>query len=95
MRPSKVALIRCSTYDEREVLDAVRSGIDLLGGIEAFAARDEQVLLKPNVLAGDPPERCVCTHPSILKAAGQLFLQRGSRVSGGPSGGGTLSSGRR
>jgi len=85
MRPSKVALVRCSTYDEREVLSAVSSGIELLGGIDTFAAADEQILLKPNVLAGDPPERCVSTHPAILKAVGQLFLERVSSVSYGDS----------
>jgi uncharacterized protein (DUF362 family)/Pyruvate/2-oxoacid:ferredoxin oxidoreductase delta subunit len=85
MKPSKVAVIRCPTYDEAEVLDAVRSGIDLLGGIDSFAAPDEQVLLKPNVLAGDPPERCVCTNPAVLKAVGQLFLERGCKVSYGDS----------
>jgi len=85
MSTSKVALIRCSTYDEEEVLAAVRSGIDLLGGIDSFAAADEQILLKPNVLAGDPPERCVCTHPAILKAVGQLFLEKSRTVSYGDS----------
>jgi uncharacterized protein (DUF362 family)/ferredoxin len=73
MDKSKVALVRCLTYDEDEVFAAVRSGIDLLGGPDAFAAANEQILLKPNVLAGDPPDRCVCTHPTILKAVGRVF----------------------
>jgi len=85
MSTSKVALIRCSTYDEAEVFEAVRSGIGLLGGIGGFAAADERILLKPNVLAGDPPERCVCTHPAVLKAVGRLFLERGCAVSYGDS----------
>jgi uncharacterized protein (DUF362 family)/NAD-dependent dihydropyrimidine dehydrogenase PreA subunit len=85
MNTSKVAVIRCPTYDEQEVLAAVRSGVGLLGGIDSFAAADEQILLKPNVLAGDPPDRCVCTHPAVLKAVGRLFLERGSNVSYGDS----------
>jgi uncharacterized protein (DUF362 family)/Pyruvate/2-oxoacid:ferredoxin oxidoreductase delta subunit len=85
MKPAKVAVIRCPTYDEQDVLAAVRSGIDLLGGIDRFAAAQEQILLKPNVLAGDPPERCVCTHPAVLKAVGRLFLERGCNVSYGDS----------
>ena len=85
MSTSKVALIRCSTYDEAEVLAAVHSGIDVLGGIDVFAAADERILLKPNVLAGDPPERCVCTHPVVLKAVGRLFQERGCTVSYGDS----------
>jgi uncharacterized protein (DUF362 family)/NAD-dependent dihydropyrimidine dehydrogenase PreA subunit len=85
MRPSKVAVVRCPTYDEPEVLEAVRTGIELLGGIDAISAPGEQILLKPNVLAGDPPERCVCTHPAVLKAVGRLFLERGCNVSYGDS----------
>jgi uncharacterized protein (DUF362 family)/Pyruvate/2-oxoacid:ferredoxin oxidoreductase delta subunit len=82
---SKVALIRCSTYDEQEVLSAVRSGIDLLGGIDAFVAAEEQILLKPNVLAGDPPESCVTTHPSILAAVGRIVREKTRAVSYGDS----------
>jgi uncharacterized protein (DUF362 family)/Pyruvate/2-oxoacid:ferredoxin oxidoreductase delta subunit len=82
---SKVALVHCSTYDEAEVLSAIRSGIDLLGGIAGFAAADERILLKPNVLAGDPPDRCVCTHPSVLKAVGRLVLEQTRSVCYGDS----------
>jgi len=73
MHKSKVALVRCNTYDEQEVYAAVKAGIDLLGGPQAFAAPREKILFKPNVLAGALPEECVCTHPSILTAAGRIF----------------------
>ncbi len=73
MAKSKVALVRCSSYDEQEVFTAVKSGIELLGGPGQFAARGEKLLLKPNVLVGTPPEQCVCTHPSVLKAVGRIF----------------------
>ena len=59
MSSAEVALLRCSSYDKDEVLNAMRTGIELLGGIERFASSEEKILLKPNVLAGDPPERCV------------------------------------
>jgi len=76
MSASKVAVVRCLTYDDADVHAAVRSGIELLGGIDNFVAPDERILLKPNVLAGDPPERCVTTHPAILKAVGRIFQAR-------------------
>ena len=87
MAKSKVALVRCLTYDEDEVFDAVQSGIDLLGGPDAFAGANEQILLKPNVLAGDPPDRCVCTHPLILKAVARVFQSTTSSLSYGDSAG--------
>ncbi len=85
MDKSKVALVRCLTYDEDEVFAAVRSGIDLLGSSDAFTAANEQILLKPNVLAGDPPDRCVCTHPAILKAVGRVFQSTTPSLSYGDS----------
>ncbi len=87
MDKSTVALVRCLTYDEDEVFAAVRSGIDLLGGPDAFAAANEQILLKPNVLAGDPPDRCVCTHPAILKAVGRVLQSVTPSLSYGDSAG--------
>lgn len=73
MDKSRVALVRCDTYDRDEVFSALRRGVDLLGGVRRFVSPGERIVLKPNVLAGSPPERCVCTHPSVLHAVGRLF----------------------
>jgi uncharacterized protein (DUF362 family)/NAD-dependent dihydropyrimidine dehydrogenase PreA subunit len=73
MNRAKVALVRCGSYDEQEVLAAVEAGLRLLGGPRSFAAPGERILLKPNVLVGEPPERCVTTHPSVLKAVGKVL----------------------
>jgi uncharacterized protein (DUF362 family)/Pyruvate/2-oxoacid:ferredoxin oxidoreductase delta subunit len=85
MQKSKVALVRCSSYDEDEVFAALRRGVNLLGGVKQFAAPGETLLLKPNVLTGDPPERGVCTHPVVLKAAGRLFRSVTEKVAYGDS----------
>jgi uncharacterized protein (DUF362 family)/Pyruvate/2-oxoacid:ferredoxin oxidoreductase delta subunit len=85
MNKSRVAMVRCSSYDEQELFEAVKTGVDLLGGVDRFAAKNERILLKPNVLAGDPPEKCVCTHPQVVKAVGRLFQARSSHVSYGDS----------
>jgi uncharacterized protein (DUF362 family)/Pyruvate/2-oxoacid:ferredoxin oxidoreductase delta subunit len=73
MNKSTVALVRCSSYDREEVFRAVREGVELLGGARRFVSPGEQILLKPNVLAGTPPEECVCTHPAVFHAVGRLF----------------------
>jgi uncharacterized protein (DUF362 family)/Pyruvate/2-oxoacid:ferredoxin oxidoreductase delta subunit len=85
MQKSKVALVRCSSYDEEEVFAAFRQGVALLGGVQQFAAPGETVLLKPNVLTGDPTERGVCTHPAVVKAAGRLFRAVTRQVTYGDS----------
>ena len=44
----KVALIECSDYDSARVFQALRKGVDLLGGINRFVSANEKILLKPN-----------------------------------------------
>lgn len=82
---SKVAVIRCDNYVESLVQAAVAEGISLLGGISAFATRGEKILLKPNLLVGERPERCVTTHPLVFKAIAQQFQSTGAVVSYGDS----------
>jgi uncharacterized protein (DUF362 family)/Pyruvate/2-oxoacid:ferredoxin oxidoreductase delta subunit len=80
---TKVALLRCETYDREEVAAAVKKGIELLGGIEQFVRPGENILLKPNLLFGDDPSKCINTHPSVFSAAAQQFLAAGARVTFG------------
>ena len=51
---SKVILIPCDTYDEEVIYEKIKKGIELLGGIEKFADKDEKILLKPNLLKKRP-----------------------------------------
>ncbi len=64
---------------------AMKAGLGLLGGIGAFVKPGEKIVLKPNVLIGASPERCVCTHPAILSAAGKILLEAGAKVTWGDS----------
>lgn len=81
----KVALVRCESYDQAEVDAAVKRGIGLLGGIEKYIKKDEKILLKPNLVAADPPERCSTTHFSVFRAAAELMKSAGAIVSYGDS----------
>ena len=82
---SKVALVRCESYDYGDVKGAVQKGIDLVGGAHAFAKSGEKILLKANLLVGDAPEKCVNTHPSVLRAVADIFATTGARLSYGDS----------
>ncbi len=84
---SKVALIKCDTYDDEQVFESVQSGIILLGGISDFVKQGEKIVIKPNVLAGTNPEKCVCTHPSVFRAVGIMLKKAGAIVSYGDSSG--------
>ena len=70
---SKVAVIRCESYDVQEVTTAVQRGIDLLGGIEQFVQPGETILFKPNILEGGDPDKCMTTHPVVLDAVISVF----------------------
>ncbi len=82
---AEVVLIRCASYDNHEVEGAIRRGIDLLGGVKRFAKKGERILLKPNLLAADPPEKCTTTHPAVFRAVCRIFKETGARVSYGDS----------
>ncbi|MCX7745683.1 MAG: DUF362 domain-containing protein [Clostridia bacterium] len=81
----KVAVIRCESYDDDKVREAVNRGLELIGGIKEFVSPGEKILLKPNLLAADVPEKCCTTHPSVFKAVAEAFLQVGVNLSYGDS----------
>ena len=85
MTKSTVALITCDTYDDEKVYEAVKKGLELIGGIAQFVKPGEKIVLKPNVLIGSSPEKCVCTHPAVFKAAGRILLEAGASLSCGDS----------
>lgn len=85
MKKSTVALVACGTYNDEEVYGAVKKGLDLLGGLSRFLKPGEKIVLKPNVLIGASPERCVCTHPAVLRAVGKILLEAGASVTCGDS----------
>ncbi len=78
MQKSKVALVRCASYDEEVVYAAIKRGLELIGGARTYVEPGERIVLKPNVLFGMEPQKCVTTHPSVLKAAGRLLQETGA-----------------
>jgi uncharacterized protein (DUF362 family)/Pyruvate/2-oxoacid:ferredoxin oxidoreductase delta subunit len=85
MNKTKVALIRCDTYADVQVLKAIRTGLDLLGGISMFAKSGESIVMKPNILIGTDPDKGVTTHPAVFKAVGKLLKEAGASVYYGDS----------
>jgi len=85
MSKTKIALVRCNTYEDDRVYKAVSDGINLLGGISQFARPAERIVMKPNVLLGTNPEKCVTTHPAVFKAVGRLLKEMGANVYYGDS----------
>lgn len=82
---STVAVVWCADYENGSVLRALETGIRLLGGLDRFVKAGRRILLKPNMLAADVAERCVTTHPSVLRAVGQMCLDAGASATFGDS----------
>jgi uncharacterized protein (DUF362 family)/Pyruvate/2-oxoacid:ferredoxin oxidoreductase delta subunit len=80
-----VALVRCNQYEYGTVLDAVKKGISLIGGADQFAKPGETILLKPNMLVGDPPEKCSTTNPMVFNAVAEVFLTTKATLTYGDS----------
>ena len=85
MNKTKVAVIRCDSYDRKQVAECVKRGIELLGGISLFVKPGEKIVLKPNILVGIDAEKCVTTHPVVFGAVGQLCQAAGAKVYYGDS----------
>ncbi|MBU2512030.1 DUF362 domain-containing protein [bacterium] len=82
---SDVAVIKCESYDYNLVRQAVKKGIDLLGGTGSFVKPGEKILLKPNLLVAEVPEKCVTTHPAVFQAVCELFGKEEVELSFGDS----------
>jgi uncharacterized protein (DUF362 family)/Pyruvate/2-oxoacid:ferredoxin oxidoreductase delta subunit len=82
---SKVAVVRCDSYQIETVSEAVTKGIDLLGGISAFTQAGENILFKPNLLVGDRPEKSSTTHPMVFQAVSEAFKGGGANLFYGDS----------
>ncbi|HCL80179.1 MAG TPA: hypothetical protein DIC53_09465 [Synergistaceae bacterium] len=74
-----VFLRQLNFYDASSVLSALRALVDAMGGMGQFVSPGERVLLKPNLLSAEPPDRCVTTHPEIVRAVARLVLEAGGR----------------
>ncbi len=74
---SRVAIIECGTYDQKQVTAAISRAVNLLGGWQEFVQPHEEIILKPNLLAKCEPDRACTTHPSVFAAVGQLLQDSG------------------
>ena len=77
MEKSKVAVLFCDSYGEDKVYSCIKSGIELLDGLDKFISKEEKVLVKPNFLSPSEADSSVVTHPSVIKAMLRLLSEQG------------------
>ncbi len=77
MEKSKVVIVECRKYKQEAVDRAVSAAIGLLGGWGQFLAKEERIVLKPNLLARCSPDKACTTHPEVFAAVGRSLQQAG------------------
>ncbi|MFQ5449440.1 MAG: DUF362 domain-containing protein [Nitrospinaceae bacterium] len=65
---SKVLLRKIDEYGLPEVERFVRDSVDLFQAASVLFRPGQRILLKPNLLRGFEPGRCVTTHPVVVEA---------------------------
>ena len=73
---SKVAIVRCSAYEQAEVDEAVRQACmqASMPSVEGM-----RILLKPNILSDAKPERNITTHPMVVRSMIRLLKEHGAK----------------
>lgn len=86
---SKVAVVRCQSYEEVQIAEALDRVFKEINLAEIVKPGD-LVLLKPNLLAPRKPEAAVTTHPAVVREVAKRVLALGARVMVGDSSGGLV-----
>ena len=75
----RVAMREQADYDRKKLVATLENLLGDLGGIQKFFSAGDRVLLKPNLLSASSPEKCVTTHPEVVRAAALLVLEAGGK----------------
>ena len=76
-KKSLVVAVPCGDYESEMVYEAVRAGINALGGLNSFLRPEERVLVKPNLLKPAEADSAVTTHPAVLRAVLRMLEEYG------------------
>lgn len=75
---NKVYVVKCPSYDQVE--EKIGELLEMMGGMERFAAPDENIALKANLLVAADPEKAITTHPTLAAAIGRLTKDQGANA---------------
>ncbi len=74
-KDTAVAIVKCDTYSEIEVKKSIEDVFELAPLPEV---EGKNILLKPNILSDQPPEKAVTTHPEIVKQVILYLKEKGA-----------------
>ena len=74
---TKVAAVKCSTYQTELLQTKIKDAIELAGGFPAQIKPGAKILIKPNLLTATVPEAAITTHPNIVRALIRILKEQG------------------
>ncbi len=82
---SIVSIVKCTTYQQETVNQAVDFCLTQLGGLGRFIKAGDHVHLKPNLLTAKSPDKAATTHPALVFAVAKMVKELGAKVTIGDS----------
>ena len=77
MEKSKVAVVACPDYEPARVKESLQKGLEAIGGLESLIGKEENILLKPNLVRSAKRERAVVTDPEVMDALITILQENG------------------
>ena len=77
MEKSKVAVVACPDYEPARVKESLQKGLEAIGGLESLVGKEENILLKPNLVRSAKRERAVVTDPEVMDALITILQENG------------------
>ena len=79
---NKISVRSCGEYELNEVYDHIS---DIYTKSDGPDVKGKRVLIKPNILSDNDPEKCVSTHPVVVEAMIRFLQLKGANVFVGDS----------
>ena len=77
MEKSKVAVVACPDYEPARVKESLQKGLEAIGSLESLIGKEENILLKPNLVRSAKRERAVVTDPEVMDALITILQENG------------------
>jgi uncharacterized protein (DUF362 family) len=77
----KVSIARIESTSERDIAGGFRHLMDSLGGLQALVPDDrKKVLIKPNLMTGEPWQSGITVHPHLIELLVEELMRAGHEV---------------
>ena len=86
-----VSAVKCTSYDENEIKEALEALLSPIGGLD-WVESGMKIAIKANLVTFAKPEEAVTTHPMLICELIKMLKARGASVVVGDSPGGLYNS---